>query len=98
MPALTQSEAQARAALLSVEYYEITLDLTVVPVRSRAVIRFHCAAPGLESFADLSAPLGEYGAVLNARPLEPAAGGRLRLPGLASDNVLIADCEVPEAS
>ena len=98
MPALTQSEAQTRAALLSVESYQVTLDLTAVPVRSRTVIRFRCAAPGSESFAELTAPLSEYGAVLNATTLRPPAGGRLRLPGLMSDNVLIADCELPEAS
>ena len=98
MPALTQSEAQTRAALLSVDSYQVTLDLTAVPVRSRTVVRFRCAAPGSESFAELTAPLGEYGAVLNATPLRLPAGGRLRLPGLMADNVLIADCELPEAS
>jgi aminopeptidase N len=100
MPALTESEATARAALISVTSYEVSLDLTVTPVRSRTVIRFRCASPGGETFADLTAALAarldEGALVLNGVPLPPPADGRLVLAALAADNVLFADCEVPE--
>ncbi|HEY0936771.1 MAG TPA: M1 family aminopeptidase [Trebonia sp.] len=100
MAALTQSEASDRAALITVDGYQVSLDLTVTPVRSRTVIRFRCARPGAASFADLTAglaaPLDEGAAVLNGVPLGPAADGRLPLAPLAAQNVLTVDCEVPE--
>src|ERR1700760_5200366 len=100
MPALTQSEATARAALVTVTSYEVSIDVTVAPVRSRTVIRFRCASPGGETFADLTASLAarldEGAVVLNGVPLPPPADGRLVLAALAADNVLLADCEVPE--
>jgi aminopeptidase N len=98
VPALSASEAQARAALLSVDSYDVALDLTAVPVRSHTVIRFRCATPGAESFADLTAPLAGGGAVLNGVPLRPPVDGRLALPGLAADNTLTVDCAVPEGT
>jgi aminopeptidase N len=96
VPALTETEAQARAALLTIRSYDVSLDLTAAPVRSRTVIRFGCARPGADSFADLTARLADGGAVLNGIPLGPAADGRLALPGLAAENVLTVDAEVPE--
>jgi aminopeptidase N len=96
VPALTETEAQARAALLTVRSYDVSLDLTTTPARSRTVIRFGCARPGADSFADLTAPLADGGAVLNGVPLCPAGDGRLALAGLAAENVLTVDAEVPE--
>jgi hypothetical protein len=46
MPALTESEARARADLLAVDSYDVSIDLTETPVLSRTVIRFRCARPG----------------------------------------------------
>ena len=64
MPALTETEARARAALLTVESYHVSIDLTATPVRSRTAIRFRCARPGAASFADLTAQVCG-GAALN---------------------------------
>ena len=84
MPALTETEAKARAVLLTVHSYDVSLDLTATPARSRTVIRFGCERPGADSFADLTAPLAGGGAVLNGVPLRPADDGRLALAGLAA--------------
>ena len=93
--ALTQAEARVRAGLVTVASYDVALDLTVTPVRSRTVIRFRCAAPGAQTFADLTAPLAGAGAVLNGVPAGAPAAGRLSLAGLAAENVLIVEAEVP---
>ncbi len=92
---MTEAEARARAALIDVESYDVFLDLTADPVRSRTEVRFGCRAPGAATFADLTASL--TGAVLNGRALGPAADGRLALPGLAAENVLVVDAEVADS-
>jgi aminopeptidase N len=91
--ALTEVEARTRAGLLDVDSYEVFLDLTVQPVRSRTETRFRCREPGAASFADLAAG-SVLGAVLNGRRLDPPVDGRLALPGLGADNVLTAEAEV----
>jgi aminopeptidase N len=98
MPALTESEAQARAALLTIDSYDVSVDLTSTPVRSRTVIRFHCARPGAASHADLTARVRAGAAVLNGASLDPPADGRLALAGLAAENVLTVDAEVSDRS
>src|SRR6266566_2936283 len=55
MPALTETEATARAALLDVASYDVFADLTAEPVRSRTEIRFGCREPGAATFAELIA-------------------------------------------
>ena len=65
MPALTETEARARAALIEVVSYDLFADLTAEPVRSRTEIRFTCAEPGADTFADLAATAAS--AVLNGR-------------------------------
>jgi aminopeptidase N len=94
MPALTESEAQARAALLTIDSCDVSIDLTATQARSRTVIRFRCARPGAESFADLTAQLRDGAAVLNGAPPGPSADGRLTLAGLAAENVLAVDEKV----
>jgi aminopeptidase N len=96
MPALTESEARVRAALLTVDAYHVSIDLTATPVRSTTVIRFRCRQPGAESFADLTARVRGGAAVLNGSLLGPAADGRLALAGLATENELTVDAEVPD--
>jgi len=96
MPALTESEARARAALLTVDSYDVSIDLTVTPVLSRTVIRFRCARPGAASFADLTARVRGGAAVLNGVPLGPPADGRLPLDGLAAENTLTVEAEIPD--
>ena len=98
MPALTESEARARAALLTIDSYDVSIDLTATPVRSRTAIKFRCARPGAASFADLTAPVCGGAAVLNGAPLGPVVDGRLALAGLAVENVLTVEAEVADRS
>jgi aminopeptidase N len=87
---LTQVEAERRAALLDVDSYDITVDLTGLPdgpeVRCVSQITFTCREPGTETFVDCAADI--LTATLNGQPLPPADGGRIRLPKLAARNVL----------
>ena len=95
MPALTETEARVRAALLDVRSYDVFLDLTAEaagPARSRTEIRFGCREPGAVTFAELTAAASS--AVLNGQAVGPAADGRLGLPGLAAENVLVVEAEV----
>ena len=92
---MTKAEARARADMIDVTSYEVFLDLTADPVRSRTEIRFGCRTQGAATFAELEARA--LGADLNGRHLEPAEDGRLRLPGLADRNVLTVDAEVASA-
>ena len=101
---LTRDEARERARILSVDSYEVELDLrsAVRPVdegngagrfRSRTVLRFHCSEPGADSFADLLAP-EVHSVVLNGTALDPESvfdGSRIALPGLADSNELIVE-------
>jgi len=98
MPALTETEARVRAALIDVRSYDVFLDLTAGaagPVRSRTEIRFGCREPGAGTFAELTAAASS--AVLNGREVGPAADGRLGLPGLAAENVLVVEAEMAGA-
>jgi aminopeptidase N len=97
VPALTESEAQARSALIDVESCEVFLDLTTDPPRSRTTIRFRCSEPGASAFADLNAPVTRS-AVLNGGRLDAPADGRLALPRLAAANVLTAEAEISPLS
>ncbi len=101
MPALTEAEARKRAGLVTVDSYDVSLDLTVTPVRSRTRIRFRCGDPGAETFAELTGAIGTAdggagGAALNGASLDPPADGRLRLTGLAAENDLVVEFDVPE--
>ncbi|MQY15105.1 Aminopeptidase N [Streptomyces sp. RB5] len=96
---LTREEAQERARLLSVDSYEVELDLRTAtaplpqPFRSVTTIRFRCAEPGAATFADLIAP-SVQAVTLNGRDLDPADvfdGTRIRLDDLAAENELTVD-------
>jgi aminopeptidase N len=89
---LTRDEAAARAALLQVSAYDITLDLTRGPdtFRSETVVRFEATRPGQSTFVDLIAP-AVHEVVLNGRSLPVAdvvGTGRIELPDLAAHNEL----------
>jgi aminopeptidase N len=90
---LTRDEAATRADLLTVDGYEISLELTgddVPTFRSVTTVRFDCAAPGSDSFIDLIAPT-VHEVVLNGRALPVNAvvsTARIALPGLAAHNEL----------
>jgi aminopeptidase N len=93
--ALTETEARVRAGLLDIWSYDVFLDLTAGPagpVRSRTEVRFGCREPGAATFAELTATATS--AVLNRRPVGPASEGRLGLPELAAENVLVVEAEV----
>ncbi|MEU7155366.1 aminopeptidase N [Streptomyces chrestomyceticus] len=98
---LTRDEARERAALLSVDGYDVALDLRSVVLegeaartfRSRTTIRFRCAEPGAATFADLVAP-AVTAVTLNGRELDPAEvfdGTRVALADLAAENTLVVD-------
>ncbi|MFF4028685.1 aminopeptidase N [Streptomyces sviceus] len=85
---LTRDEAQQRAKLLSVESYEIDLDLSGAQeggtYRSVTTVRFDVAENGAESFIDLVAPT-VHEVTLNGDQLDPAEvfkDSRIALPGL----------------
>ena len=97
---LTREEARTRAALLTVDAYDIALDLSTAPeggtFRSTTVVRFTATTPGASSFIDLIAPT-VHEVVLNGTSLDPAevfADSRIALPALAAENELrvVADC------
>ncbi|MEV6054415.1 aminopeptidase N [Streptomyces sp. NPDC052107] len=98
---LTREEAQQRAELLTVDSYEIDLDLSGAQeggtYRSVTTVRFDVARGGAESFIDLVAP-AVHEVVLNGDQLNPAEvfeDSRIALPGLLEGrNVLrvVADC------
>ena len=94
---LTREEARQRAALLSVESYQVELDLTGrdTTFRSATTVRFSCTRPGAATFIDLTAPAVTE-MTLNGQPVSPAAfdGDRIALADLAASNELrvVADC------
>ncbi|MFE6024813.1 aminopeptidase N [Streptomyces niveus] len=99
---LTREEAQARARLLTVDSYEIDLDLSGAQeggsYRSVTTVRFGSAEAGAETFIDLVAP-AVHQVVLNGKPLDVAVvfrDSRIRLPHLregANELTVTADCE-----
>lgn len=101
---LSRDEARERAALLSVDGYDVALDVRSAvgegeagqrTFRSVTTIRFRCSEPGAGTFADLVAP-SVTAVTLNGRELDPAAvfdGARITLDGLAEENVLTVDAQ-----
>ncbi|MEU3557567.1 aminopeptidase N [Streptomyces fragilis] len=102
---LSREEARERAALLSVDAYEVSLDLRSAlgehtgdgprTFRSVTTIRFRCAEPGAATFADLIAP-SVTAVSLNGRDLDPGAvfdGSRIQLEDLAAENELVVDAQ-----
>ncbi|MEN3583926.1 aminopeptidase N [Streptomyces sp. ZYX-F-203] len=98
---LSRDEARERAALLSVDGYEVFLDVCSAVgdradddvFRSVTTIRFRCHEPGATSFADLVAP-SVTAVSLNGRDLDPSEvfdGSRIVLEDLAADNELTVD-------
>ncbi|MFF5567107.1 aminopeptidase N [Streptomyces sp. NPDC012623] len=102
---LSRDEARERARLLSVDGYEVFLDLRSAvgeapgdgprTFRSVTTVRFRCADPGAATFADLIAP-GVTAVTLNGADLDPAAvfdGSRVALEELRAENVLVVDAQ-----
>jgi aminopeptidase N len=96
MRSLTRAEAAERADLLTVDSYEIDLDLTRDGgFRSTTTIRFRAARPGAGTFVEIN-PTTLVAATLNGAPLAPAIvdGNRLPLAGLAARNALTVEAEM----
>ncbi|MDR0960113.1 MAG: aminopeptidase N [Propionibacteriaceae bacterium] len=96
---LTRLEAEERSALISVDCYDVVLDLTGTgpTFRSETTVQFSCRTPGAETFIDLIA--GKVSTItLNEVDLDPAVffeDSRIRLPELKAENTLVvsADCD-----
>jgi len=93
---LHRDEAAARAALLTVQSYDVELDLTdgqgapgAGTFLSTTVVRFTSNQAGARTHLDLTAP-AVHEIVLNGEPVDGAAfdGNRITLDGLAADNEL----------
>ncbi len=94
---LTRAEAAERAALIAVESYAVTLDLTTgaTTFSSRTEMHFTCRTPGSETWVDFIAPT-VTSIKLNGRTLDPASNfvdSRIALPDLEAHNVLIVEAE-----
>ncbi|MFF4120619.1 aminopeptidase N [Streptomyces sp. NPDC001714] len=99
---LSRDEARERAALLSVDGYDVSLDVRSAvgegqdeprTFRSVTTIRFRCNEPGASSFADLIAP-SVTAVTLNGKDLDPGEvfdGTRIALEDLAAENELVVD-------
>src|SRR4051812_46883763 len=96
-PNLTRTDAERRAALLSVDDYAIELDLTDgggkpgdATFATTSTVRFRCTEPGADSWIDLIAA-EVHSATLNGEPLD-VSGYReddgIALPALAAENEL----------
>ena len=87
---LTRTEAERRGALLTVERYDVDIDLTSVTDGSEvwcvSTVTFSCHEPGAETFVDCAAQVRS--ATLNGNSLTPTGDGRIPLPALAGHNVL----------
>ncbi|MEU6392721.1 aminopeptidase N [Streptomyces sp. NPDC046939] len=102
---LSRDEARERAGLLSVDGYEVALDLRSAvgeatgdgprTFRSVTTIRFRASEPGASTFVDLIAP-SVTAVSLNGEDLDPAAvfdGSRIHLENLAEENELVVDAQ-----
>ncbi|MET8722756.1 aminopeptidase N [Streptomyces misionensis] len=101
---LSRDEARERAALLSVDGYDVSLDLRSAvgdgngeprTFRSVTTLRFRCNEPGASSFADLIAP-SVTAVSLNGKDLDPSEvfdGTRIALENLAAENELVVDAQ-----
>ncbi|WP_461186940.1 aminopeptidase N [Arthrobacter sp. Z4-13] len=95
---LTRAEARERAELITVESYEVSLDLTRggKVFGSTTAVKFS-AKPGSSTFID-AVTAAVHSVTLNGRSLDPdtvADGVRIQLPELAEDNELIIVADAP---
>src|SRR3954453_22195768 len=92
MPSLTRAEAAERSAVLTVESYQVDLDLTTGDqvFRSTTTIAFG-ATEGAGAFLDIH-PETLHSVQLNGQPVDLGGlrEGRLPLTGLAAANELVA--------
>jgi aminopeptidase N len=103
VPNLTRTDATARAELLTLQGYDLQLDVTdgaghpgAGTFRSTTTVEFSCTQAGAATFIDLVAET-VHSATLNGTELDVSTyteDGGLPLPGLAEQNTLVvtADC------
>jgi aminopeptidase N len=100
MKSLTQDEARRRAALIEVQRYDVAVDLTGLldggELRTTSTVSFTCRQPGAATFIECA--MDVQSAVLNGVAIEGAAGPRIELDGLATDNVLVVTAVQTETS
>ncbi|MDP9393855.1 MAG: aminopeptidase N [Actinomycetota bacterium] len=96
---LTRAEARERAGQLTVDRYDVELDLTTGErtFRSTTTVSFSTSEPGSSTFVDLVAP-AVHEITFNGRALDASEvfdGTRIALDDLAADNRLhvVADCQ-----
>ena len=93
---LTRDEARTRAELITIDSYQVELDLTGgdTTFRSVATIEFGCSQPGAATFLNLAAPR-VHAITLNGDPVSTDAfdGERVTVTCLAERNVLVVDAE-----
>ena len=95
---LTRAEARERAALIDVESYEVSLDLTrgEKVFGSTTAVKFS-AKPGSSTFID-AVTHTVHSVSLNGRDLDPAEvsdGIRIQLPDLEAENHLLVVADAP---
>ena len=90
---LTREEAAERAALVEIERYDVHIDLRGLYEgglwAATSTISFGCREPGADTFVDC---VGDVSSVtLNGEALDPSTAerGRIPLPDLRADNVLV---------
>ncbi|GAA2093891.1 aminopeptidase N [Nocardioides furvisabuli] len=92
---LTKHEAATRSDLLDVQRYDIAVDMTGLlegeVFASVSTITFTCSEPGASTFVDVAMDVAR--ATLNGEELDvtTVTDGRLPLPSLAADNVLVVE-------
>ncbi|MGX7679148.1 aminopeptidase N [Jatrophihabitans sp. DSM 45814] len=103
VPNLTREDARLRAGLLTVDSYDVVLDLTDADggpsehaFRSRTTVTFAASRPGASTFIDVVAERF-HEVSLNGKPVdvssyEPADG--IVLADLAESNVLVVDADL----
>ena len=101
-PSLTQSEAAARTALISVREYHVVVDLTALvegsEVRCSSTIRFGSRETGAQTFVDCAAQV--ISAHLNGVSIAASAitPGRIELTDLQPQNELVVESVQPETA
>src|SRR5215472_17280525 len=97
-PEITRAETAKRSRLLSVDRYDVSLDLAGggEVIGSTSVVTFGCAEPGASSYADLIAENVREITLIGVAvdPATACSGERIALSGLAARNELrvVADC------
>ena len=102
LPSLTRVEAEARAALITVERYDIDIDMTDMlegsDFHAVSTVRFSCRTPGSSTFVD--AALDVVSATLNGVAIseDKIGGARIELDDLAADNELVVASVQPSTA